>query len=270
MMKDFIFLDGEIFKNKMPLRSLFYGEGAFETVRWKSVKPRYLDDHIKRLKKGAELLEIPFPSEEEIIERTSNCVLRSRIKDAYVKICLLSKGGNVFYSTPSSSSLLVVVGEYRGAKDQVSVCVTSFKRSRSSSLLRVKTLNYLENILSRREAIKRGFDDAVFLNDNDELAEATSSNVFWVRGKAIFTPSVDCGILPGITRGLVLKIAAELGYEVNERKFRLSYLLNSDFAFLTNSLVGTIYVNKINEQKMPKPSVQYSELKSLLIDRLMW
>ena len=192
------------------------------------------------------------------------------VDDAYVKICLLSSGKNIFYHKPEASSLLIVVGEYRGTKDQVSICVSTRKRSSTSTLLRIKTLNYLENVLSRREAVDKDFDDAIFLNSNDEVAEATSSNIFWVRGKGIFTPSIECGILPGITRELVLEVASELGYELNERKFRLPYLLNSDFAFLTNSLIGAIYISKINDQIMPNTPVQFVEYKEKLFERLGW
>ena len=102
------------------------------------------------------------------------------------------------------------------------------------------------------------------------MAEATSSNIFWIRGKGLFTPSIESGILPGITRSLVLEVASGLGYEINERKFRLPYLLNSDFAFLTNSLTSAIYISKINEQIMPDVPHQFIELKQKLFEGLDW
>lgn len=268
--KDFFFLNSEIIEESIPFRSLFYGEGVFETFRCKGNIPRFFDDHLDRLEKGANLLAIPFPERGNIKEQVLNSLDKTGIRDAYVKICLLSTGNKIFYHRPTSSSILIVVGEYRGSKEQVSVCVSSRKRSQDSVLSRIKTFNYLGNIIARREAIEKGYDDTIFLNVSDEVTEASSSNIFWMRGRGLFTPYLESGILSGITRKLILEIAGELGYEINERKFKLTYLLNSDFAFLTNSLVGMIYVNRINEQYMPSIPKEFLKFKERLFKRLSW
>lgn len=269
-LKEFVFLNSEIIEESIPFRSLFYGEGVFETLRWKGNIPRFFDNHLDRLEEGANLLAIPFPDRENIKEQVLNSVDKTGIRDAYLKICLLSSGNNIFYQWPTSSSLLIVVGEYRSSKEQVSVCVSSRKRSPDSVLCRIKTFNYLGNIIARREAIEKGYDDTIFLNASDEVTEASSSNIFWMRGRGLFTPYSESGILSGITRKLVLEIAGDLGYEINERKFKLTYLLNSDFAFLTNSLVGMIYINRINEQYMPSIPKQFLEFKEKLFNKLGW
>lgn len=268
-MDELIFIDGN--KINEPLtRSLFFGEGVFETFRWKNQTPRHFNRHIERLRKGSELLRIPIPSNEEILRQVKEAVNKSESDDLYVKIALISKGDRIFFKNPDESSLLVMTREYIKSKEIVSVCVISQKRNPESKLIRHKTFNYLENIIGRREAIEKGYDEGLFLNTNDDLTEATASNLFWVRGKDLFTPATESGILPGITREILLETTERMGYKINARKFDLSYLLNSDFAFLTNSLIGMSYIEKVNKQTMPNISRHYDEIRQNLFSELGW
>ena len=268
-MDELVFIDGN--KIKEPLtRSLFYGEGVFETFRFKGALPVFISEHINRLKSGSEFLRIPFPGESYILAKTKEAVDSSVSDDLYVKIALLSKGDPVFFKNPDESALLVTTRSYMETGENVTVCVATQRRYQDSLLLKYKTFNYLENIIGRRGALERGFDDAIFLNTNNDLTEATSSNIFCVREMDVFTPAVESGLLPGITRKIVLDIAKDLGYKVNCRRFDLSYLLNSDFAFLTNSLRGMSYVSKVNKRKMPPKPRSYTRTKSALLEKLHW
>ena len=268
-MEDLILIDGN--KVTEPLtRSLFYGEGLFETFRWKGELPKFISEHIDRLKDGSELLRIPFPDTNYIFERIDEAVKNSGSDDLYIKIALISKGDRIFFKNPDESALLVMTRDYLEAEENVAVCVATQRRNQDSLLLKFKTFNYLENIISRREALEKGFDDAIFLNTSSDLTEATSSNIFWVRGMDLFTPAAESGLLPGITRKIILEIAEDLGYKINCRKFGLSYLLNSDFAFLTNSLRGTAYISKVNKQMMPPKPESYTRIKNALFENLNW
>ena len=268
-MDELIFIDGNIIKEPLT-RSLFYGEGVFETFRWKEKIPRHFSRHLERLRKGSELLRIPIPGTDEILNRIDHAVSLSNSNDLYIKIALISKGDRVFFKNPDESSLLVMTRDYIKTREQVSVCVISLKRNAESKLIRHKTFNYLENIIGRREAIEKGYDEGLFLNTNDDLTEATSSNLFWVRGRDLFTPATESGILPGITREVLLETAEKMGYKLNTRKFDLSYLLNSDFAFLTNSLIGMSYIEKVNKQTMPPISSNYENIRNELFSDLGW
>jgi len=268
-MDELILIDGKVADEPLT-RSLFFGEGVFETFRWNSQLPRHFDKHLERLRKGSELLRIPTPRNEEILKHIEQAVSLSHSDDLYIKIALISKGDRIFFKNPDESSLLVMTRDYIQAKDIVSLCVISQKRNPESLLIRHKTFNYLENIIGRREAIEKGYDEGLFLNTNDDLTEATASNLFWVRGKDLFTPATESGILPGITREIILENAEKLGYKINARKFDLSYLLNSDFAFLTNSLMGTTYVEKVNKQMMPPVNKNYLNIKENLFAELGW
>ena len=268
-MDELILIDGNVVDEPLT-RSLFFGEGVFETFRWKNQLPRHFNKHLERLRKGSELLRIPMPRNEEILTSLDRAVSLSNSEDLYIKIALISKGDRVFFKNPDESSLLVMTRDYLKTKETVSVCVISQKRNPESVLIRHKTFNYLENIIGRREAIERGYDEGLFLNTNDDLTEATSSNLFWARGKDLFTPATESGLLPGITREIVIETAEKLGFKINARKFDLSYLLNSDFAFLSNSLIGMTYVDKVNKQTMPKESKNYESIRNELFMELGW
>lgn len=268
-MDELILIDGNVVDEPLT-RSLFFGEGVFETFRWKNQLPRHFEKHLERLRKGSELLRIPMPRSEEILNSLDRAVSLSNSEDLYIKIALISKGDRIFFKNPDESSLLVMTRDYLKTKGTVSICVISQKRNPESMLIRHKTFNYLENIIGRREAIEKGYDEGLFLNTNDDLTEATSSNLFWARGKDLFTPATESGLLPGITREIILEIAERLGFKINARKFDLSYLLNSDFAFLTNSLIGMTYVDKVNKQTMPQESKNYESIRVALFKELGW
>lgn len=266
------FIDGRK-ADKLPPRSLFYGEGLFETFRWHGKRPEHVSSHISRLRDSSRVFKIPFPySEDHVIDRVKKAVAESGglSGDFYVKIALVSKGTSVFFETPSGSSLLVITKPYTQPGENVSVCVASQRRNQSSVLLQHKTFNYMENIVSRREAVDRGFDDAVFLNTNGDLTEATSSNLFWVKEKDLFTPAVEAGLLPGITRGIALNVAKTLNYKIHRGNFTLSSLLSSDFAFLTNSLRGMSLISKVDEQVISSRLEGYAEIKNALLGKLKW
>lgn len=269
-MSEFYYLNGKLAENPLFNRALFYGEGVFETFRWKGKKPVFIENHLERLKRSARLLSIPFPDKKQLIGNIENAVTESNFSDAYVKLCLISEGKSNFASKPDGSSVLIVIKNQPDIKKEFSICVSKLKRNQHSPMNTVKSFNYMENILAKRKAMEKGFDDAVFLNINDEIVETSSCNIFWVRGKSLFTPSVNCGLLPGITRELILDIAGEIGFEVNERKFKLPYLLNSDFAFLTNASAGCIYVSKINNQVMPQKNSEYKTFEDKLEEKLDW
>lgn len=263
-------MDGERTESILPLRTLFYGEGVFETFRYKSDLPVFFLNHYQRMKRGAELLRIPVPEISGLSKHVRDAVEETGYSDAYVKVCLLSKGSARFYDNPEKEIILVIVKEYSESKEQVKTLVHSIKRYSGSPLLQIKSMNYLENIAARREAVEKGFDEALFLNDRDEITEGSASNVFWFKDGVIFTPSLECGLLPGITRDVLLKSISELGIEVREGGYFLSDIIDSEFAFFTNSITGCSLISRINDCDIPVDHRQYRELKKLLIDKLKW
>lgn len=269
-MKELFFLDGREIGNPPALRALFYGEGVFETFRWKGSPPVFFPKHMERLRLGAEFLSVPFPGEREIEARVRSAVSRAGGGDLYVKACLLSEGDPLFYAPPRSSSVLVTARPHVESPETVSLCVSGDARPAGAGVFSHKTLNYLGNVLAKREALGRGFDDVLFLNADGAVAETSSRNVFWAKGNRLFTPSRDCGVLPGVTREVVLLSAAEFGYEAVRGAFPPEELLRSDFVFLTSSTAGATYVDRVGDRKMPPPPGAYGIIRKSLLRKLGW
>jgi len=243
---------------------------VFETFRWRAAPPAFWDRHLLRMRNGAEVLGIPFPGVGDMERAVERAVLDSRIPDAYVKICLLSQGASAFYENPRGASILVVVRQYEPSKAFIKARASPFRRSSSSPILKLKSLNYLENIIARREAMAQGFDEAVFLNERGEITEGSASNIFWLKDGILFTPSLECGLLPGVIRGVVIDIAKGVGIRVEEGHFDLDNLMSSQCAFFTNSLVGAVPVPWIDEFEIPSDSQDFERIKAVLLERLVW
>lgn len=269
MAREFIFLDGEPLLTKIPMRSLLYGEGVFETFRWKGTEPVFLKKHLDRMKNGAKLLSIPMPAEKVIKNSVEKAVEKSNIADATVKVCLLSSGSMVFHEDTDKAHLMVIVKDYEKQKERMRAHIASFRRN-SSPLLRIKSTNYLENVVARREAKSMGYDECLFLNQRAQITEGSSTNIFWVKGDVMYTPSVECGLLPGITRETIITSGQELGLEVREGRFKLEDLLSSNLAFLTNSLIGMAVLAQVDSNKINFNEEIYIRIRDVLFRKLRW
>jgi len=122
------------------------------------------------------------------------------------------------------------------------------RKDQNSPLCRVKSANFLTHILAKGEAADAGVDEALMLNYEGFLTEATVSNLFLVKGNSLLTPSVESGILPGVTRRVVIEIAGKMGLEVKQREIRHEELYSADEAFLTNSLMEVMPLVKIDRR----------------------
>lgn len=269
-MDELFFLDGKRLENPPALRALFYGEGVFETFRWKESPPVFLYMHLERMRRGAEFLGIPFPGESRVRLLIEDAVEKAAGDDLHVKVCLLGEGDAVFHSRPRSASLFVSVRPRAEGHEAVSLRVSGERRSPRNRLFSHKTLNYLGNVLAKREAREKGFDEALFLDTDGRVAETSCHNVFWIKGKKLFTPSSECPVLPGVTRGIVLRSAERLGYEPVCGGFPLEELLSSDYAFLTNAVAGIVYVSGVDGEEKPPAPRSYEVIRKSLLSEFGW
>lgn len=269
-MDELFFLDGKRLEGVPALRALFYGEGVFESFRWKGSPPVFLSMHLERMRRGADFLGIPFPPASQVRLRIEDAAGASPRGDLHVKACLLAQGDPVYHSKPRAASLLVSVRPRAQSPDALSLWVCSEKRSPRSSLFSHKTLNYLGNIVAKREALEKGFDEALFLDTGGGVAETSCHNVFWAKGKRLFTPSSECPVLPGVTREIVLRSAGRLGYETVCGNFSLEELLSSDYAFLTNAVAGIVYVSGVGGGAMPSVPRSYEVMRESLLSEFGW
>lgn len=253
-----------------PTRTELFGEGLFETFRWRGSPPVFFDDHYERMVRGAKVLGLPAVSKQRMLTAIKEALRATGVSDARVKVCLTSEGGYHLSAKPRRSKLVVGVAPYRPPKPAWRIHVVSFRRSSSSPVVAVKSTNYLENILGRREAEELGYDEGLFLNERGEVAEGCTTNIFWIKGRTLFTPSTACGILPGVTRKAVLSLAPSLGLRVKEARSPISALFSSDLVFLTNSIVGMVCVEEVDGKNLRIERGLYSRLKADLFRVLGW
>ncbi|SMH62176.1 aminotransferase class IV [Azospirillum agricola] len=220
-------------------RGFTLGDGLFETLRVSDDTPRHLGRHLARLRAGAALLDLPLPwSDAELaaaMERLLAATTGPREGSLRLTVTRGVAARGVLPPAAPSPSLLITRGGLPPDGPVRAVVATVTRRNEHSPLSRLKTLNYLDAILARQEAARRGADDALLLNTAGRLAEASAANLFLRRGDRLLTPPVAEGALPGIARALVLEDHAA-GLPVEEHPLTLADLAGADEAFLTNSL----------------------------------
>lgn len=239
-------------------RGFLYGDGVFETLRLRDGLPQDWEEHRQRLCQGCSALKIPCPRDDveagvaEVAARIGNGVLRVTVTRGESPRGLLPH--------PDGRPTVVVFGQdeepYPGDVYErgMHACLISFPRNHLSPLVRLKSLNCLENILGRLEAAAAGAQEGIFCNMLGEVAEGTTSNVFIVLEERIVTPSPDSGLLPGIMRAKVISLAGELRIPVAEGRVLPGDLLRAQEAFLTNSLMGIMPLVSVAGRKVGKGS----------------
>jgi len=245
-MAEKVFINGKEFELKNLIRPLMYGEGVFETFRYKGKLPKYIDYHFERLNKGCEILNIPKITKEDFLFYIEDAVSKSEVKDLYVKIIILSEGNPYFPLKPYGKNVIVITKPYEPIKEEIRLTVSPYKVHSSDPLLKIKSTNYLRNILIKRYAKENGFFDCIILNENNFITETSSATIYWIKGRYLYTPSLDNGVLDGVSRKVVLQEAKAQGFIVVEGRFTLKDIKEADLIFISNALHGLIKVKEIN------------------------
>lgn len=230
--------------NIKPDSGFYFGRGVFETILVKD-KPVFLAEHCERLARGLAALKIDNSVDESDILRY---IEQHDIKNCVLKIAVSEK--NIIAST---RPIPYLPEDYeKGFRIKIS----TLKRNPYSHITYIKSLNYIDNVLEKEQAEKEGYDEVLFLNVHDELAEGSISNIFFVKENEIYTPEVRCGILEGIVRKWVLD-----NHNVHQGKFMLSDIADADEVFLTNSIMGIMKVRFIEGVKAFKSGRKYEAVK---------
>jgi len=235
-------------------RGLLYGDGVFETMRSYKKKIFLLDRHLDRLYNSAEVIGMKIRLNRKYLKYIIYKLLKiNRLKDTYIRLAVTRGEGTVGLGTTAlkNQNVIIITKKFKPYPDKlykkgVTLSVSSIRRNERSGLSGIKSINYLNNILARIEAQKNGATDALLLNTNDMVAESAVSNIFMIKKKSLVTPSIDSGILPGITREIVLSLADRLGLHPVEREIKLTELKNAKEVFLTNTLMEIMPVVKID------------------------
>ena len=240
-----------------------YGDGVFETMR--SYGPRLFmrDHHLSRLIQSANAigLRIPIPL-AQWADILHEAMARNQVgtdqQDAYVRITVSRGVGDIGLDPALCSSPTVVVMAKSLVslashlyEQGVSVIVASTTRNLPSALPpRIKTTNFLNNILAKREAVAANAFDSLLLNWEGHLTEGTTSNLFFIRNGRLSTPALDCGLFDGITRRVVIQLAEELHRPIEEGHFTVDHLHQADECFLTNTSMEIMPVVVVDDKRV--------------------
>lgn len=218
---------------------VLFGRGVYETFRARDGAVFLLDRHIARLRDGCAVLGIEPPAAAaELPQIVRDLAARCALPDARVRVTLAA-------GMPGAPPSLLI--QAREATDYpeslyergMSAVLAAVRRNETSPLSRIKSLNCLDSIMSREQAIATGADTALLLNTQGRLAEASTANVFVVKDGAVLTPPVAEGALPGVTRSFVLE-------EASEAALALDDVLSSDEAFLTGAVMGVMPLVRVD------------------------
>ncbi len=258
-----IWINNKIFSAKNAKISVFdrgflYGDGIFETMRCYGGKIFKLSEHLARLFHSAKTVNIKVPYSGIKLAKAVNKTLEfNKSKDAYARITV-TRGESAFSLAGGAeigSNVVITVKEFTGYPGRfyssgITAKISQIRQNEKSDLSKIKSANFLNHILARIDAQNEGFDEAILMNIAGDVAEAVTSNIFLIKKEALITPSLDSGILPGITRSAVIRIALNLGMKVRERRVSRKELLSADEIFLTNSLAEILPVVKIGSVKV--------------------
>jgi len=222
-----------------------YGLGLFEVTRAYRGIPFRLRDHLARMKRSARLFGLKWKYSPRFVEDQVRQLCRqNKLEEAYVRVTLTGGGFAILRTRPLERP---PEGWYRrGAR----VIIAEFRRDPSAPLYGHKTLNYLENVLTRDRARALGAADALLVGPGNELLEGCVTNVFLVKRGRLVTPSLENHILPGITRGVVLDLAARAEIRVEERVVYAGELHTAEEIFLTNALLEAVPITQLGTRRI--------------------
>ncbi len=234
-----------------------FGDSVYEVVATHQNVPCFLNEHLNRLRQSASAIALNIPwTDDQFKAEIDRTIREAGNSETYIRI-IVTRGEGEIDIDPSSchkpnillyvTPLKLFPKEYY--RDGVEISLVSIKRNSKDALNPgIKTGNYLNNVLAQIEAIKGGAKDALMLNHEGYLTECTTSNFFMIRDGSLLTPSLDCGILSGITREIILKLADENGILVEEGKWLPEELDRVEEAFLSGSIKKIMPVYRIDNR----------------------
>ncbi len=226
-------------------RGLKYGDGVFETIAVYNGVPYQLGLHIKRLKEGLEVLKINADI-DNLREQSSKILNKNQSGDGILRITVTRGSGGFGYamSGDEQANIIIETLPKNPRPDQpVKLMLSSYRKISALSLpVHIKTLQGLNAVFARSEAHDNGFFEALLLGTDDQICECSSSNIFWIKGDVLYTPSLESGILPGTTRDAVIRLSP---MEVREGIYKLEDLEQADEIFITSISCQILPVSEI-------------------------
>ena len=270
-----IFLDGRFVPEEQAVvsvfdRSFLYGDGLFEMLRVFNGRPFRWRQHLKRLQHGAEFLKLKIPFQADALRGfVEQLVARNKMPDALLRLTLSRGIGVRGYSPKGAEHPTLVMSLHAApaapasspskpgaaAASRWKLITSSIRLPAGEPLAQFKTCNKLPQILARAEADAAGADEALLLNTEGFVVEAASSNLFWIEGDAVCTPPLASGILPGVTRAVILEICDSLGIKTRESRVTSEELKRGQSIFLSLSSWGVIEAESLDGHVLKQSSL---------------
>jgi branched-chain amino acid aminotransferase len=257
-----IYVNGKLYAKDKAKVSVFdhgylYGDGIYETLRAYDGVVFEFKEHMVRLNRSATMMGLTLPLDEDGIYRAVHETLEENaLKDAYIRISVSRGPGEIGLDPElcSKPTFIIIAKQFSDYdpqmyRDGVKVSVVQTRRNHPECLNpAIKSTNFLNNIFAKMESKRADAFEGIMLNHASYVAEGTISNVFIVKDGALITPPLIAGILEGVTRDLVMKLAAGLGITVYEELFTEVQLWQADEVFITNTTMEIMPVTRVDDQ----------------------
>jgi branched-chain amino acid aminotransferase group I len=260
-MENIVYLNGSLLpfveaKISVSDHGFLYGYGLFQTMRAYHGKLFLLDRHLKRLYEAAEVIGMrPKLDGIDLEQACIETLAANKHKEARVRLTVTNGEGLAIPWTDrgGAPNVVVTVVPYTPLPRETythgfRVGIASVRRMKQSVVSSMKSINYLLNVIARMEATAKGLDETILLNDDGYIAEGGGSNIFFVRESKLVTPSLDSGIIPGVTREVVIELAAALGIAATEGTVGLGVINKADEAFMTNAIIEVMPVVSVQDE----------------------
>jgi len=257
-----VYIDGSLHDESDARISVFdhgllYGDGVFEGIRFYNRRVFRLEEHIRRLYDSARsiLLNIPISPEEMTAAVLETCRAND-LNDGYIRLVITRGTGSMGLSPfrCPKASIIIIACSIQLYPDEayqnglVMATVATRRPTHDTLSPQVKSLNYLNNVMAKVEAIQAGAEEGLMLNDRGLVAECTGDNLFIVRDGTITTPPISAGALDGITRKVVIDTAASLGIPLREAELSRHDIFTADECFLTGTAAEVIAAVKLDQR----------------------
>lgn len=233
-----------------------YGDGVYETLRVYESRVLLLERHLARLRRSCELIGLDLPLQGEAwIPIIRELLDLNRLKNAGLRVTVSRGEGEIgidprlcAHPTIVVMAKPIVTFSEQQREQGMNLHLSSVRRNlQLAQPPQIKAISFLNNILAKQEAIAAGAEDALMLNKDGQLAECTTSNIFFVKNQRLHTPAVGCGILKGITRDVVMELADKRSVVVEEGQYHIEQLLQADECFVTNTGIEIMAVSGIGD-----------------------
>ncbi len=259
-----IYFNGEMVDKDKAVVSVFdhgllYGDGVFEGIRSYEGLVFKLKEHIDRLYRSADAIQLTIPKTKgEMSEAVIKTLQANDLRSAYIRLVVTRGPGDLGLDPRKckTCTIFIIADKIKLYPEEfyrngLEIVTAKTRRNLTTALNpKIKSLNYLNNILAKIDAIKAGTEEAIMLSYNDYVAECTGDNIFMVKNGKLFTPPTDVGALEGITRSAVMDLARKTGIGFEERMLKLDDLYSADEVFLTGTAAEIIPVTMIDKKKI--------------------